>query len=97
MQEYIPIDLFCHQHGVEISFISSLQDFGLLYTTRIDEIEYIAIAQLAEAERLVRLYGELDINIQGIDVIIQLLQRLSDRQTEIQQLKNRLSQYEYLG
>ncbi len=93
-QEFIPIDFFCRQHGVDMAFISSLQDFGLIEVTCIDETTFIPMSQLAEAERLVRLYGDLEINIEGIDVAIHLLNRISNMQTEIQTLKNRLRLYE---
>lgn len=94
MQEFIPIDIFCRQHGVEVSFISSLQDFGLIEVMKIEETECIRIDQLSEAERLVRLYGDLEINLEGIDVIIHLLHRIKDMQYENQLLKNKLSFYE---
>ena len=89
MQEFIPIDIFCRQHGVEISFISSLQEFGLIEVTRINEAECIPLNQLVRAEKFVRLHGDLEINLEGIDVITHLLQRIKDMQAQIQELKNR--------
>jgi len=94
MQEFIPIDIFCRQHGIEISFMSSLQEFGLIEVTRINEAECIPLSQLVEAEKILRLHGELEINLEGIDVITHLLQRLKEMQSEIQALKNRLRLYE---
>lgn len=94
MQEFIPLDVFCQQHRIEISVISSLEEYGLIEVSRIEEAEYIQLSQLADAEKLVRLYGELDINLEGIDVIIHLLHRIKEMQTEMQLLKNRLSLYE---
>lgn len=94
MQEYIPIDIFCSQHGVEVTFISSLQEYGLIEILRVNETECLQLNQLAEAEAIVRLYRELDINPEGIDAIINLLQRIKEMQSEIQYLKNRLSLYE---
>ncbi len=94
MQEFIPINVFCRQHGIEISFISSLQEFGLIEVMKVAETEYIPLSQLVEAEKMVRLHGDLDINLEGIDVITHLLQRVKDMQAEIQTLKNRLGLYE---
>jgi hypothetical protein len=45
-------------------------------------------------EKIVRLYYDLDINIEGIDAVINLLQRMEDMQHEIVLLKNRLRLYE---
>jgi hypothetical protein len=94
MQEFIPIDIFCRQHGVDNSFISSLQDFGLIEVMRINEAECISFNQLVEAEKIVRLHGDLEINLEGIDVIIHLLQHIKEMQSEIQALRNRLRVYE---
>jgi hypothetical protein len=94
MQAYIPIDVFCRQHGVAISFISSLREYGLIEIIQVDEAECLSLAELGEAEKLLRLHGELDINLEGIDVITHLLQRVKEMQAEIQLLTNRLRLYE---
>jgi hypothetical protein len=96
MQEFIPIDIFCRQHGVEVAVVSSLQEYGLIEISKIEEVEYIQLSSLADAEKLVRLYGELNINLEGIDVIIHLLHRIKEMQAEMQLLKNRLGLYEDL-
>ena len=49
---------------------------------------------MAEAEKVVRLYSELNINPEGIDAIVNLLQRIKELDSEIQYLKNRLNLYE---
>ena len=94
IQEFIPIDIFCRQHGVEISFISSLHEFGLIELMKIQEAECIPLTQLVVAERFVRLHDELHINLEGIDAVTHLLQRVKNMQDEIQHLKNRLRLYE---
>jgi hypothetical protein len=94
MQEFIPIDVFCRQHGIEISFISSLKEFGLIEVISINEAECIPVNQLVEAEKLVRLHDELEINMEGIDVVSHLLARIRHMQDEIVLLKNRLRLYE---
>jgi chaperone modulatory protein CbpM len=92
--EYIPIAFFCKQHGVEISVISTLEAYGLIEVYRMEEIEYLPIEELADAEKLVRLYDELEINPEGIDVVIHLLKRIKEMQFQIKLLENRLSLYE---
>lgn len=90
----IPADEFCTSHNIEISFISSLHEAGLIEITSIEETEYIHESQLHELEKIVRLYYELDINLEGIETVIHLLQRINDMQDEITLLKNRLRLYE---
>lgn len=94
IQEYIPIDIFCKQHEVAIKFVFSLQEYGLIEILRINDAEYLQVNHLAEAEAVIRLYRELDINPEGIDAIVNLLHRIKEMQAEIVLLKNKLSLYE---
>ena len=90
----IPANEFCACHNIEITFINSLQEAGLIDVTIINETEYIHKSQLNELEKIVRLYYELDINLEGIETVTHLLQRINDMQNEIMLLKNKLRLYE---
>jgi hypothetical protein len=90
----IAIDEFCASHNIEISFISSLQQSGLIEITTIKESDFIVADQLQLLEKFVRLYYELDINLEGIETINYLLQRIGSMQDEIKGLRNRLRIYE---
>ena len=92
--EYIPIDFFCKQHDLEVSVISTLHDYGLIELFVIEEIECLHLSELADTEKIVRLYEELEINPEGIDVVVHLLKRIKDMQFHIKLLENRLSLYE---
>jgi oligoendopeptidase F len=94
-KEYlIAIDEFCTIHNIEISFISSLQQTGLIEITTVKETAFIDAGQVQQLERIIRLYNELDINLEGIEAIIHLLQRIDTHQQEIIALRNRLRLYE---
>jgi hypothetical protein len=90
----ITVDEFCANHNIEISFISSLQQNGLIEITTIKETGFIDPSQLLRLEKIVRLYYELDINLEGIETINYLLQRINSMQDEIIALRNRLRLYE---
>lgn len=90
----IEIDKFCANHNIEISFISSLQESGLIEIRTIRESRFIEPGQLNQLEKLVRLYYELDINLEGIETVNYLLERLSRMQDENISLRNRLRLYE---
>lgn len=96
MQEenLIPANEFCLHHNIEVSFIDSLKEYGLVEFTVIDDAPFVTIKQLTELEKLVRLHYELDINLEGIDAIIHLLKKLQGMQDEIIILKNKLRLYE---
>jgi hypothetical protein len=90
----IAIEEFCTNHGIEISFISSLQQNGLIKITTIKESGFIDSEQLQKLEKIVRFYYEFDINLEGIETIMHLLQRINALQGEIIALRNRLRLYE---
>jgi hypothetical protein len=90
----IALDEFCASHNIEISFISSLQQSGLIEITTIKESDFIEADQLQQLEKFVRLYYELDINLEGIETINYLLNRINSLQDEITALRNRLRIYE---
>jgi hypothetical protein len=90
----IAVDEFCENHNIEISFISSLQQTGLIEVKTIKEEGFIDPDQLLQLEKIVRLYYELDINLEGIETINFLLHRISSLQDEIITLKNKLNLYE---
>lgn len=71
-----------------------MQEFGLVELTTIKESSYIDVNHLQKVEKFLRLYYDLDINIEGIEAISHLLNRVNDMQEEITALKNRLSLYE---
>jgi hypothetical protein len=90
----IAVDEFCANNNIEISFISSLEQNGLIKIITIQEAGFIDAAQLQQLEKYIRFYYELDINLEGIETITHLLRRIDLMQDEIIQLRNRLRLYE---
>ena len=92
--ELILAEKFCSYYKVEYSFISSLQQFGLVDITSVEQANYIPENQLQKLEQLIRLHYDLNINLEGIDAIANLLDRVKNMQNEIAVLKSRLKLYE---
>jgi hypothetical protein len=93
-ENYITAEEFCKSHQIEVSFISSLHNMGIVEVTTIEETEFIPLSQLQKLEQCVRLFYDLDINIEGIDAISHILERVKSLQAEILHLHNRLRRYE---
>lgn len=93
-EEMILASEFCIHYHIEPSFIDSLKDAGLIEILIVEEQIYVPANQLSQLEKLVRLYYEMDINLEGIETITYLLQRMNEMQKQIMQLHNRLSVYE---
>ena len=93
-KELFAITTYCSLHGVDHSFITSLQDEGLISITIEDNDEYIEEEQLPDLEVYTRWHHEMGINTEGIDVIRHLVSRLREAHNELNSLKNRLKLYE---
>jgi uncharacterized small protein (DUF1192 family) len=93
-EDLIAASEFCSSHNLEVSFLYNLQQYGLVEITTVEERIYLPAGQLLQAEKMARLSAELGINMEGIDAISHLLQRVEGMQDEIRRLKNKLSSYE---
>lgn len=89
-EELIPAEDFCIYHNIEYSFINSLEDSGLISITAVEQAAYIPADEMQKLEKFVRLHYDLDINIEGIETINYLLEKIQEMQKEILQLKNNL-------
>jgi len=91
---FVAVDEFCNSWNIEISFINSLQEKGLIEVVIIRETSFIDVSQLQQLEKCIRFYYELDINLEGIETIMHLLQRIDTMHDEINDLRNKLRLFE---
>ena len=89
-EELIPAEDFCIHHNIEYSFISSLENSGLISVISVQSSTYIPIDEIHKLEKFVRLRYDLDINIEGIETINYLLEKIEEMQKEIVSLKNKM-------
>lgn len=88
--DLIIITDYCDKCHIDPSFIDILEDWDLIATQVSDGRRCLPFSQLPDVERYSRMYYDLDINIEGIDVIHHLLQRMDGMQREIDRLRGRL-------
>src|SRR6185436_14595456 len=93
-EDMIVLDEFCSNHHVEISFIQSLEEYGLIETIIVNETVCVHSNELSKLEQIVRLHQELNINPEGIDAINILFKRIEIMQNEITKLRNKLDFYQ---
>jgi chaperone modulatory protein CbpM len=93
-EELIPAREFCTFHHVELSFIHSMHDSGLIGMTIRDGAVFLPADELPKLERLVRWHYELSINPEGIEALSHVLQRLEYLLQENSTLRGRLRHYE---
>ncbi len=84
----------CREHEVEVSFIHELRDNGLVKIETVEETECIREEEVGEVERFIRLHSDLSINIEGLEAISHLLEKIEVLQHQVHDLHNRLRLYE---
>jgi hypothetical protein len=89
-ENLIPLPDLCSHYRIEVSFVRSLNDFGLLQIINSNGMECVEEDCLSEIEKLMRLHYDLEINMEGIDAISHLLKRISELQHENRMLRNRI-------
>ncbi len=93
-QHLIPAQIICSNLNIELSFIDELHTMGLIQVEIIENNPFIHHNQLNELEKIIRLHNELNVNLEGIDIVFNLLQKEAELRKEINALKNRLRLYE---
>jgi len=93
-QHLIPSQTICTQYNIEISFVETLHHMGLIQVVIIEQSQFIHQDQISELEKIIRLHRELDVNLEGIDIVLNLLQKEKELQIELNALKNKLKIYE---
>ena len=90
----IPAGEFCQHYQVESTFISALEEYGLIELQIVEEKQFIPAERLPDLEKFIHLHYDLNINMEGIDAISHLLERFTSLQNEMAALRNRLRIYE---
>lgn len=91
---YISTQTICTQYEIELSFVDDLQKLGLIEITIIEHQRYIHQDQIRLLEKIITLHHDLNINLEGVDVVLNLLAKESALRKEVNALKNRLRLYE---
>lgn len=91
--EWIIVSDYCDKCHIEPQFIDLLQEGGLIDVPMEDGIRYLTMEELPDIERYSRMYYDLSINMEGIDAIRHLLDRMDEMQREIDALRHRLRLY----
>ncbi|HZJ21013.1 MAG TPA: chaperone modulator CbpM [Pricia sp.] len=93
-ENYILVRQYCERTHISDTFINALNEYGLIHYQQIETEVYILDEEIPEIERFDRLYNDLGINLEGIDALNHLLQRLRNIENEMNMLKKRLRLYE---
>ncbi len=90
----IQIKQFCSFHEIENTFITELNNYGLVEIIIQEEDEYLQPEQLPAIEKMIRLHYDLKINLEGIDAIYHLLNKIEALQQNLTATQNKLRLFE---
>lgn len=90
----ISTQTICTHYNIEISFVDALNKMGLIQIEVIEETQFIHKEEVGNLEKIIRLHNELNVNLEGIDVVLNLLEKEMRLRNELIALKNRLRLYE---
>lgn len=94
IQELILIEKLCIHYKIEDSFFDELENIGLIKIEIFEQNKFIHQDKIGDLEKMIRLHRELNVNIEGIDIVFNLLEKEIELQEEVKALKNRLRLYE---
>ncbi|NGF58211.1 hypothetical protein G5B00_17010 [Parapedobacter sp. SGR-10] len=77
----------CQAHKLEMTFIHELHQSGLIEIIVQEEQDYVDEEHLPLIEKFSNWHNDLELNIQGIEVVSRLLERIEQLQQEIRLLK----------
>lgn len=93
-EKYIPVLHLCDLYQIEISFFNELNEVGLIELVPRQNTMYVHEDKLYRVERIIRIHQELNVNIEGIDVVLNLLEKVDKLQAEVHNIQSRLRLYE---
>jgi len=92
--KYIAIEEFCRHHGIEVTVIREFADFGLMQLTVEENREFVSDADVKRLERMLRLFQDLGVNKEGVEIILNMRNELKRLRRESENLRYRLSRLE---
>lgn len=96
-KDLIAITTLCTCYEVDFQFIDKLSKTGLIQIVIIEQERFIHQDQIGDLEKMIRLHNELEVNIEGIDIVFNLLEKEKALRKELNTLKNKLRLYERDG
>lgn len=93
-EKLIPIEQLCLHYEIEISLFYELHNFNIVEIISIEDSNFIHEDKINVVEKVIRMQKDLNINLEGVDTVLNLLDKINDLQNELNATKNRLRLYE---
>lgn len=93
-EPYILIQHYCETTSVDPKFIEQLFECGLIQHLEYGDAPAIHQEELPTIERMVRLHYDLEINLEGLQVIAHMREKMIRMQKELKVLERKLKRFE---
>ena len=94
-EDLIVVEVFCTICEVEPALMDQLEEFGLIEIIQDNGLKYIHINHLPQVQKIIKFHNDLNINKEGIEVVLNLLERLDEKNAKIKYLQDKLKLYEH--
>ncbi|WP_209390236.1 chaperone modulator CbpM [Chryseobacterium sp. RR2-3-20] len=91
MDERISREELVKIYNIEITFFDELVDSGLINIQTENEVRYLLYKDLPSFEKFTNWHYDLDINLPGLEVIHNMLQKMEDLKQKNRELLGKLS------
>jgi len=91
---HISIYTFCQYHGIESRLVFTFQELGLVEIIEEEAEFYLEAEKISRLEQVVRLYKDLDLSPEGVEVVMGLLGKIERLQEENLSLIRKLRKWE---
>lgn len=84
----VSVHTFCISNNIPESFINELVSYELIELVEVDAVRQIQTEELEKVQKLMRLHYDLNVNLEGIDIINNLLSKIALLEEKVRILKN---------
>lgn len=85
------IEQLANFYHIDALVIYDLADFGIIKLKKRNKQEIIPNEELARCERAVRLYSDLGVNKEGIEIILDMREKMEQLQKDLSKLRHQLN------
>lgn len=89
--ELILLSEYLENTHADLEFILLLEEEGLIETHEYNKSKFLHSSQLGDLERFVHLHYDLSVNIEGIDIINNLLNEMQAIRDELNALRRQIN------
>jgi DNA-binding transcriptional MerR regulator len=94
IRQQITIEEFADFHQVTTELIKEFADFGLINMIQVERQYCIDTGHIERCERAIRIYKDLGVNKEGIEIILDMREKHAQMQQELRWLRHQLKKHE---